>query len=104
MQALQVLLRHYKWEEAIDFVSCSKTSSNVALLFTVLVKALLSNRAPPPVLGEALALVPDGFSHFELLAIIRSHLPTCKEPFSRDPGQVKLGDVHAYLEEFLKPR
>lgn len=98
-QALHLLLSSHMWKEAIDFVStCGKNSDNQTLLFVMLTKGLQRGRAPSERLVEALSLKPEGFSTYELLAIIRDQGPVAKDPFSKAVGQISVGEVWPFLD------
>jgi len=98
-QALHLLLSSHMWKEAIDFVStCGKNSDNQTLLFVMLTKGLQRGRAPSERLVEALSLKPEGFSTYELLAIIRDQGPVAKDPFSKAAGQISVGEVWPFLD------
>ncbi|XP_031554124.1 uncharacterized protein LOC116291141 [Actinia tenebrosa] len=102
MQAMQILLRHEMWSQALDFyVSLPKDTNSIVLLFTMMIKAFLRCGAPKEVSLKALGLVPHGFCSYEILAIMRENGPRCAEPFQSSTKILTIGDVRSYLQKFM---
>jgi hypothetical protein len=102
MQAMQVLLRHEMWSEALDFFSTVPKDTNyIALLFTMLIKTFLRCNAPKEVSLTALALVPRGLCTYEILSILRDNGPRCTEPFEPATQILTVGDVRLRLQKLL---
>lgn len=103
MQAMQILLRHEMWSQALDFYeSLPKDTNSIVLLFTMMIKAFLRCEAPKEVSLKALGLVPHGFHLFEILAIMRDNGQRCAGPFESSTQILTIGDVRPYLQKFIR--
>ncbi|XP_032221554.2 uncharacterized protein LOC116603961 [Nematostella vectensis] len=102
LQALQVLLRHQAWHQAVDFYSlCPSETEFTISLFTMLLKALIREGASSHLINKALSLAPKRLSTYEMLAILKDSRRRQDEPLVLRASALTIGDLRGHLEKLL---